>query len=56
MIQKQNELKMQLDVMIGNLSQAVRAINSGNYIAADVYIEIVQNQLLKTKWKIKEQK
>lgn len=32
--QKQSELQLKLDMMIGQLQQAVRAINTGNYIAA----------------------
>ncbi|MFT0806375.1 hypothetical protein U0W77_11285 [Avibacterium paragallinarum] len=51
--QKQSELALKLDMMIGQLQQAVRAINTGNYIAARVYMEMVQNQLPKTRWQVR---
>ncbi|WP_165381809.1 hypothetical protein [Avibacterium paragallinarum] len=51
--QKQSELVLKLDMMIGQLQQAVRAINTGNYIAAGVYMEMVQNQLPKARWQVR---
>lgn len=50
--QKQSELQLKLDVMIGQLQQAARAVNMGNYIAAGVYMEMVQNQLPKARWQL----
>ncbi|MEE3607542.1 hypothetical protein ACLQ90_09955 [Avibacterium paragallinarum] len=51
--QKQSELVLKLEMMIGQLQQAVRAINTGNYIAAGVYMEMVQNQLPKARWQVR---
>ncbi|WP_167332841.1 hypothetical protein [Gallibacterium genomosp. 1] len=51
--QKQNELALKLNVMIGQLQQAMQAINTGNYIAAGVYLDLVQNQLPKARWQVR---
>ncbi len=51
--QKQSELQLKLNMMIGQLQQAVRAINAGNYIAAGVYLDLVQNQLPKARWQVR---
>lgn len=50
--QKQTEIALKLDVMIGQLQEAIRAINSGNPMAAGAYMEIVQNQLARAKWQV----
>lgn len=54
--QKQNELQLKLDVMIGQLQQAVRAVNTGNYIEAGIYMDVVQNQLPKAIWQVRGQR
>lgn len=54
--QKKNELQLKLDMMIGQLQQAARAVNTGNYIAAAVYMEMVQNQLPKARWQMRGQR
>ncbi|MFY1007377.1 hypothetical protein ACOB9N_10655 [Pasteurella multocida] len=51
--QKQSELQLKLDMMIGQLQQAAKAINIGNYMAAGVYMEMVQNQLPKARWQVR---
>lgn len=52
-IQKQEALLLTLNMMIGQLQQAMQAVNSGNYIAAGVYMELVQNQLPKVRWQVR---
>ncbi|WP_410677813.1 hypothetical protein [Avibacterium paragallinarum] len=54
--QQQNELQLKLDMMIGQLQQAARAVNTGNYIAAGVYMGVVQNQLPKAIWQVRGQR
>ncbi|WP_247619263.1 hypothetical protein ABI424_001289 [Histophilus somni] len=52
-MQKQSELRLKLDMMIGQLQQAMKAINTGDYITAGVYMDMVQNQLQKARWQVR---